>query len=135
MLSIYSILDEIEKDVNESYKESQLDLFEKEFEVSAKNLAENKLWRTEKMSEKQENQKEKNKPILKYRVGAVVTDVWENKTDKGTFYTVSQQRSYKQGDAWGQTSSLRVNDLPKAVLGLNKAYEYILTQAKSDSDE
>lgn len=75
---------------------------------------------------------EGNKPEKKFKAGAVVATVWKNaaaKQDgsKAEFYTVSMERSYKdKSGKWGHTGSLRVNDLPKAVLALNKAYEYIV---------
>ena len=41
--------------------------------------------------------------------------------------------TYKDKDGvWKSTNSLRVNDLPKAILVLNKAFEYI--SIKDDSN-
>jgi len=69
-----------------------------------------------------------NLPIKKFRAGAVVATVWNNKTKEGDgeYQTVSFDRSYKDKEgAWQRTTSLRMNDLPKAALVLQKAYEYI----------
>jgi hypothetical protein len=74
---------------------------------------------------------EKNKPVSKYKAGNVECAVWEQKTDKGDFLTVSSHRNYlkKDGDAkksedWEKTNSLRINDIPAMILVLQKAYEY-----------
>ena len=52
------------------------------------------------------------------------------------------QRRYADKDGvWKSTDSLRVNDLPKAVLVLQKAYEYLVLREgqgaspEGDSDE
>ena len=46
------------------------------------------------------------------------------------FKTISLQRRYKdKNDEWQSTTSLRVNDLPKATLVLQKAYEYIVLKS------
>ena len=74
----------------------------------------------------------KNLPEKKFRAGAVSATVWKNagKGSQGTeqfeYRSVSFERSYKdpQGN-WKTTSSLRMNDLPKALLVLEKAYEFI----------
>lgn len=74
----------------------------------------------------------KNQPEKKFRAGAVSATVWKN-AGKGTqsneqfeYRSVSFERSYKdpQGN-WKTTNSLRINDLPKALLVLEKAYEFI----------
>jgi hypothetical protein len=80
---------------------------------------------------KEVNNMEKNQPEMKFRAGAVTATVWQNKGVKdGTetsYSTVSLERSYKdKSDAWKSTSTLRIADLPKAALVLNKAYEYLV---------
>ena len=69
-----------------------------------------------------------NLPVKKFRAGAIVASVWSNqaKEGEGEYKTVSFDRTYKDKDgAWQRTTSLRMNDLPKARLVLQKAYEYI----------
>jgi hypothetical protein len=73
-----------------------------------------------------------NMPEKKFSTGALTATVWENqgKNKEGldvSFRTVSFQRRYmdKNGE-WQTSSSLRINDLPKASLVLQKAYEYIV---------
>ncbi len=73
-----------------------------------------------------------NIPEKKFRAGAVSVTVWRNKgqTQQGEeteYSTVSIERAYKdKAGAWQNASSLRVNDLPKAGVALQKAYEYLV---------
>lgn len=83
------------------------------------------------------NAHEAKLPEKKFRIGPISATIWKNQTEKNgsivEYRTVSFERSYqnKNGD-WANTNSLRVNDLPKAVLVLQKAYEYL---AIKDTDE
>ena len=80
----------------------------------------------------------KNTPEKKFRASPVTATIWANeaKTKEGEtrlFRTISLERSYRDKEGvWKSTSSLRANDLPKAVLVLNKAYEYISMQEADD---
>ena len=72
----------------------------------------------------------KNLPEKKFRAGAIAATVWANETvrdgKKVSYKTISFERSYKdKDDTWKQTNSLRTTDIPKAVLVLSKAYEYL----------
>ncbi len=66
-------------------------------------------------------------PIKKFSVGGVQVAVWENQSKEGNqFYTVSLDRRYKdKDDEWKSSNSFKKNDLPKAVLALQKAYEFL----------
>ncbi len=71
-----------------------------------------------------------NTPKKTFRAGAISATIWNNTADKNgetvEYSTVTFERSYKDdsGD-WKTTNSLRVNDLPKASLVLQKAYEHL----------
>lgn len=73
----------------------------------------------------------KNTPERKFRASPITATIWTNEAkgkDGATnlFRTITLERTYKdKQDAWKTTNSLRVNDLPKAVLVLNKAFEYV----------
>jgi len=75
---------------------------------------------------------EKNLPEVKFRAGAISATVWknqgQNKEGQPTEYrSVSFERGYKDKDGeWKSTKSLRVSDLPRAMVVLNKAYEYLV---------
>jgi len=89
---------------------------------------------------------EGNKPEKKFSTGVISATVWKNngvskKTGQPTEYrTVTIDRRYTDKDGkWQSTNSMRVNDLPKASLVLQKAYEHIVLKdangAAVSSDE
>lgn len=86
-------------------------------------------------------QKTGNKPVKKYRAGAVSATVWNNpgKPIEGKEYsysTISLERSYKDKDgAWQTTNSLRINDLPRAEVVLHRAYEFLVLNKDGDAAE
>ena len=74
-----------------------------------------------------------NTPEKRFSTGAITATVWQNQVsgknigEVADFKTISLQRSYKdRNGAWQKTNSFRVNDLPRASLVLQKAYEYIV---------
>ena len=77
--------------------------------------------------------KGKHLPEKKFRSGSIYLTIWNNrkrvKHDKVSyFYTITLERRYKKGKEWKSSNTYRVNDLPRAVLLLNKAYEYLVIQ-------
>ena len=76
-------------------------------------------------------------PEITFRHGLCSASIWEQDFERGeekfTVRTVSFQRSYldKEGN-WQTTNSLKVNDIPKAVLVLNKAYEFLTSNSMAD---
>ena len=81
----------------------------------------------------------RNTPEKKFSTGAVTATVWQNQ-GKGrngeivAYRTVSLQRSYKdKNGVWQHANSLRVNDLPRASLVLQKAFEYLVIREKEVS--
>lgn len=79
-----------------------------------------------------------NTPVASWKAGALQVAVWENaaQSPEGTvqsYHSVSFERRYKdKSGVWQSTNSLRVNDLPKAALLLNKAYEYLILGGEHD---
>lgn len=73
------------------------------------------------------------KPEKEFRVGPVRVAIWTNpKTTKDgkTFnaHRVVVERRYRDRDGnWKSTEALDANDVPKAILALRKAYEWITT--------
>ncbi len=67
-------------------------------------------------------------PVKKFSAGAVQVAVWQNEGKEGKqFNTVSLDRIYKdKNDKWKSSNSLHVNELPKAILALQKAYEFLV---------
>ena len=83
---------------------------------------------------------EKNLPEKKFRAGVISATIWQNEGHRkdgttASFNTISFERGYKDKEGnWKSTSSLRISDIPKAVVVLSKAYEYlVMKQYASDS--
>lgn len=82
------------------------------------------------------------KPIKKYQAGSVSLAVWRNvyvdgmEGREGVMYSVTLERRYKdRSGIWQSTGSFRTNDIPKAALLLQKAYEFIQIEAEgADGD-
>lgn len=89
-----------------------------------------------------EGERPKQKPMITFGPyatgsGFVEVSVWKN-THQGqngerTVYSVSFHRSYKDKDdanEWKKSQSLFTSDIPPLILGLNKAYEFILSRKR-----
>jgi len=70
---------------------------------------------------------EKNTPEKKFRAGAISATVWKNQSKEGNeFSSVSFEKGYKDAKGeWQSTSHLNVNDLPKALVVIGKAFEHL----------
>ena len=83
-----------------------------------------------KMAEKQ------NMPVEKFRAGAVSAAIWKNTMElkdgkKIDSYSVTLDKRYKDKDGkWKSSKSIQVNEIPKALLVLGKAYDYIVSMSK-----
>ncbi|MBI3036203.1 hypothetical protein HYY73_00380 [Candidatus Woesearchaeota archaeon] len=71
-----------------------------------------------------------NMPDKKFKAGGVTATVWKGVSPKGAVYfNVQISRSYKDKDNnWKTASSFKESDLPKAMVLLQKAYEYVIGQ-------
>ena len=89
---------------------------------------------------KEQNQEGK-KPEKNFKVGAVRAAVWVHtySTRFGREFDVNRvviDRAYKDAQgSWKNTSSLDFNDIPKAMVALQKAYEYIATKSHGAESE
>ena len=82
------------------------------------------------------------KPEAKFKVGAVRASIWKwtNTAKDGRQFTQRKavlDRAYKDASGqWQHTNSFDTNDVPKAVLALQKAFEYMTTKnVESDASE
>ena len=79
-----------------------------------------------------------NTPEKKFRAGAVSATVWlnEGQSNEGNaahWRSISLQRGYKdKNEQWQNTNSFRINDLPRAALVLQQAYEYLVTKQSEE---
>jgi hypothetical protein len=79
-------------------------------------------------------------PEITFRHGPCSASVFENEYNRGedsfSVRSVSFQRRYQDKDGnWQTTNSLKVNDIPKAVLVLNKAYEFLTSNGQPEIEE
>lgn len=76
-------------------------------------------------------------PVKKFSTGAVQVAVWENEGKEGNkFYSVSLDKRYKdKNNDWKSSSSFKMNDLPKAVLALQKAFEFMALKDSGQGSE
>ena len=78
-------------------------------------------------------------PEITFRHGLCSASIWEQEFERGeesfTVRSVSFQRSYldKEGN-WQQTNSLKINDIPKAIICLQKSYEFLTSNSFADAD-
>jgi hypothetical protein len=73
------------------------------------------------------------RPEKVFKVGGCTASVFENNVNGvnggATLKSVTLQRAYKDKDGnFQHTNSFNLNDIPKAVLALEKAYHYLLCE-------
>ena len=66
-----------------------------------------------------------SKPEHTIRCGGIQIAVWSNETPKGTFQSITIDKSYKDGETWKRTKSFKATDLIKVQIGINKVLEYL----------
>lgn len=71
-----------------------------------------------------------NKPVHTFRHGFVSASIWRQDTDKGPMFNVTFQRSYKEGDAWKNSTSFGRNNLLLLGLLATRCFEWIAGQPK-----
>lgn len=79
---------------------------------------------------------ENAKPVKKFAAGTIHAAIWKNILplsggSDNVMMSVTLERRYKDREGhWQSSGSLRVNDVPKAVLLLNKAFDFLTTTAE-----
>ena len=74
----------------------------------------------------------KNRPMMSAKVGSVRAAVWKNQRQNANgqgfeSVRVVLDRTYMDRNGkYESTHSLGVNDIPKTILALTKAYEYLM---------
>jgi len=81
-----------------------------------------------------------NQPVAKFKHGCVEAAIFENEMTKDgkTFKlrkVVFQKNYLDRNDKWQSTSSLDVNDVPKAVVALSKAYDFVTRTETTNNDK
>ena len=78
------------------------------------------------------------RPEISFKVGAVRAAIFRNQIQRGS-QTISIGKvvlevRYRDKDGnWKSTHSMSANELPKAILALQKAYDYLMTQKAEPS--
>ncbi len=65
------------------------------------------------------------KPEKTVKVGGVQLSIWANETSKGTFHSITIDKSYKDKDEWKRTKSFKASDLVKVQLGITEVLKYL----------
>ena len=81
-----------------------------------------------------------SKPEKRFKCGSCEAAIFENEINRNgktvKLKKVAIQKRYKNADEeWKSTHSLDKNDIPKMILALSKAYEYLTMSNESLSDE
>lgn len=76
-------------------------------------------------------------PEKRFKVGACSASVFANQVNSangpGVMKSVALQRTYKDKEGnFQHTTSFNANDIPKAVLALIKAYDYMTSDNRAD---
>ena len=82
---------------------------------------------------------DKKLPVKSYRSGCINVSIWKNE-GKGKdgktyeFLSATLQKTYLDDTdkQWKESKSLNATDIPKAILVLNKAFEYIALKIESE---
>jgi len=73
------------------------------------------------------------KPAAKVSIYPITAAIWKNHSSLGAgFYTVTFERSYKEGDDWKHTDSFTVNDLLLLAKVADQAHSEIYKLRASD---
>lgn len=80
-----------------------------------------------------------NKPVNKILVGNVRATIWKNdsKFEQGKpTHSVTLEKVYRdKSNEWKSNNSFNQAEIPKALLALTKAYEYVMDTDKKNGDE
>lgn len=69
-----------------------------------------------------------NKPAHEIRFGLVRAAIWDNSTPEMPRFSVSINRSYKDGDEWKRTESFNRDDLLLVAKAADQAHSWICNQ-------
>ena len=74
------------------------------------------------------NKAPKTQPAHQIRSRSVKAALWKNETDKGTFYNITLERLYKDGEVWKSASSFGIGDISDIESVLKQAREWVQAQ-------
>ncbi len=65
------------------------------------------------------------------RNGSISASIWRQDTEKGPMFNATFQRSYKEGEAWRNSTSFGCNNLLLLSLMAMRAFEWIASLPKT----
>ena len=79
------------------------------------------------------------KPEKRFQSGGIEASIFENEIQHNgktvKVKKVAFQKRYKSAEGWKSTYSLDINDIPKAILVLSKAYEHLVLNSESHGEK
>jgi hypothetical protein len=80
------------------------------------------------------------KPVQKFRAGQVSCALWENELNlsggrKVKTLKCTLERRYKDGEDWKSSGSFARNELPLAIWCLQKAFDHMIEEGNTRSDD
>lgn len=78
-----------------------------------------------------------NQPVKKFQIGVVGVALWKNTIElkdgqKMDVLSATVDRRYKDKNGeWKSSKSIQMNDVPRAILALGKAYDYMVSKNKN----
>ena len=76
-----------------------------------------------------------NRPVQRFRHRNLEAAIWRNQTAKGSMYSVTVVRSYKEGEAWRESQSLGYDDLMNVAKLLHDAHSWISAERAREATE
>lgn len=91
--------------------------------------------RNAQQTKRPQQQPKDNQPAFKIRSGALSVSIWEQKTDKGSFYTANPQRAFTRDDgaSWEHSDSFGRDDLPVIASLMLQAHMMIVRKESQES--
>jgi|GEM_PF-286354 len=86
------------------------------------------------MATQTNHQPERNRPVHEVRLGAIRASIWANETETGTWFNVTFDRGYRDGDTWKSTSSFGRDDLLVVAKAADQAHTWIISQPRDQGE-
>ncbi len=75
---------------------------------------------------------DKIKPAHKIRHRTLSVTIWKNNNDKGSWYSVTPARAYKQGEEWKESDRFDCDDLLSLAKLLDQAHTWIVNAEQAE---
>ena len=63
------------------------------------------------------------RPHMMFKHGTCVAAIYAMETEGGKVWNITLQRRYLEGKSWQHTNSFGVDDIPRAIIALQKAFD------------